>query len=886
VNNFDLDPQETNDWLAALQSLNQADGIERVNFIVQRILHEAQKYGCNINVSSGLNTLYKNTIELSEQPPYPGDLVLERKIIAIIRWNAAIMVVKAGRTELDLGGHIGSFASSAVLYDVGFNHFWRAASPTSLGDLIFYQGHISPGIYARSLLEGRISLDQLLNFRQEVAGKGVSSYPHPWLMPSYWQFPTVSMGLGPLQAIYQARYMKYLEARGLIAPSSRKIWCFCGDGEMDEPESLGALGVASRENLDNLIFVINCNLQRLDGPVRGNSKIIQELESYFLGAKWQVLKVIWAGDWDELLAHPHAAKLLQRMDEAVDGDYQAYKGQDAAYVREHFFGKYPELREMVAQMSDDDIWKLERGGHDHQKVYAAYHKAVNTVGKPTVILAKTVKGYGLGTAGEAQNTAHNAKKMTEQQLTDFVKRFDIPIAPEEIAALPFYTPAPDSPEMQYLHQQRAKLNGYLPARREKTDKSYSIPALSDFAGQFEGTGEREISTTMAFVRIITQLTKDKNIGKLIVPIIPDEARTFGMEGLFRQIGIYSSQGQLYTPVDKAQVMYYKESTDGQMLQEGINEAGAFCSWLAAATSYSTHNQPTIPFYIYYSMFGFQRIGDLAWAAGDSRARGFLLGATAGRTTLNGEGLQHEDGHSHVMAALIPNCINYDPVFNYELAVIIQDGLRRMFAEQEDVFYYITVMNENYVHPPMPVGAEAGIIKGLYKFAQTTNFALQVNLLSSGTIFNEAVAAAKILEEQFAISATIWSATSFTLLGREAADCARYNRLHPSLAPKVSYVASCLNATDAPVIAVTDYIKAYPDSIREYIKAPYIVLGTDGYGRSDSRAQLRHFFEVNRYYIVIAALNGLLEQGKIQAQIVADAIDKFNIDVNKVNPLYA
>jgi pyruvate dehydrogenase E1 component len=883
VDNYDLDPVETNEWLGALASLHQVDGLERVNFIVQRLLQEAAKYGCKL--STGVNTPYKNTIDVTAQPDYPGDLALERKIAAIIRWNAAIMVVKASRTDLDLGGHIGSFASSAILYDVGFNHFWRAANEQQPGDLIFYQGHISPGIYARSLLEGRISTNQLLNFRQEVNGQGVSSYPHPWLMPNYWQFPTVSMGLGPLQAIYQARYMKYLEARGLIAPTNRKIWCFCGDGEMDEPESLGAIGVASRENLDNLVFVINCNLQRLDGPVRGNGKIIQELEAYFTGAKWQVIKVLWGSNWDKLFAHPQAAKLLQRMEEAVDGDYQAFKGHDAAYVREHFFGKYPELKAMVADMSDEQIWELERGGHDHKKVYAAYHKAANTVGQPTVILAKTVKGYGLGTAGEAQNTAHNAKKMTDQQLVDFAKRFDIPVNLADISNLPFCIPAENSPELQYMHQRRASLQGYLPARRARTDKSYEIPSLNEFASHFEGTGEREISTTMAFVRILTQLTKDKNIGKLIVPIVPDEARTFGMEGLFRQIGIYSPRGQLYTPVDKAQVMFYKESTDGQMLQEGINEAGAFSSWIAAATSYSTYNQPTIPFYIFYSMFGFQRVGDLTWAAGDSRARGFLLGATAGRTTLNGEGLQHEDGHSHVMASLVPNCINYDPTFNYELAVIIQDGLRKMLVEQQDVFYYITVMNENYSHPVMPEGAVDGIVKGLYKFSESTKHALKVNLLSSGTIFNEALAAASILENDFAISATVWSATSFTLLSREAMDCARFNRLNPLQSPKVSYVANCLNASDAPVIAATDYVKAYPDSIREYIKAPYIVLGTDGYGRSDSRAQLRHFFEVNRYYIVLAALNGLLEQGKIDKSILVQAIEKFNIDVNKVNPSF-
>ncbi len=881
----DVDPIETQEWLEALRAVKNYAGDERANFIIQTLNNAV---GIKATVSSAganvFNTPYVNTIAKSQEPAYPGDLELEHKIHGLIRWNAVATIVRASKTEFDLGGHIGTYASAATLYDVGFNHFWRGPSASHGGDLIFIQGHSSPGIYARSFLEGRISAAQLNNFRQEVGGKGLSSYPHPWLMPAYWQFPTVSMGLGPLQAIYQARMQRYLVARGIIPASDQKVWCFCGDGEMDEPESLGAIGVAVREKLDNLIFVINCNLQRLDGPVRGNGKIVQELESFFRGAGWNVIKVLWSSAWDELLQRDTNGLLQRRLLEAVDGEYQNYAAKDGAYVRKEFFGKYPELLQLVEHLSDDQLMHLVRGGHDPLKVYAAYHAAVNQKDRPTVILAQTVKGYGLGTAGEAMNTAHNTKKMTHDQLLAYRTRFNLQISDAHVDEVEFYRPADNAPEMQYLHARRQALHGYLPSRRGRASTKLAVPALTDFSAFFTGTGDREISTTMAFVRIITQLCKDANLGKYIVPIIPDEARTFGMEGLFRQLGIYSPVGQLYTPVDSDQVMFYKESKDGQLLEEGINEAGAFCSWLAAATSYSVHNQIMIPFYIYYSMFGFQRIGDLAWAAGDSRARGFLMGATAGRTTLNGEGLQHEDGHSHIMAGLIPNCLSYDPTFNFELAVIIQDGLRRMVENQEDVYYYITVMNENYVHPAMPANCEAGILKGLYKLSSASvSSTLQVQLLGSGTILREVMAASDLLKQDFNVAADVWSATSFNLLAREAQEIDRWNMLHPEAKPKVPYVTECLKQQAGPVIAATDYIKAYAEQVRKFVPSPYIVLGTDGYGRSDSRAALRHFFEVDRYYIVIAALKGLVETGKLKPGVITQAMRKYNLDPEKVYP---
>ncbi len=877
----DLDPIETKEWLEALQSMQYYSGAERVNFILQTLNKVA-----NINVPAAdtLNTAYVNTIPVDQEAPFPGDLEIEHKIRAIARWNAIAIVVRASKNDMDLGGHIGTFASAAILYDIGFNHFWRGPKAGHGGDMIFIQGHSSPGIYARSFLEGRITEQQLNNFRQEVAGKGLSSYPHPWLMPDYWQFPTVSMGLGPLQAIYQAKMQRYLEARSLIAKSDKKTWCFCGDGEMDEPESMGALTVASREKLDNLIFVINCNLQRLDGPVRGNQRVIQEFEGAFRGAGWNVIKVLWSSTWDDLFKRDTKGLIQKRMLEIVDGEYQNYAARDGAYVREKFFGASPELLQLVEHLSDDEIMHLQRGGHDPKKVYAAYYAATHHTGSPTVILAKTVKGYGLGTAGEGLNTAHNTKKMTRDQLLAFRSRFQVPISDKHVDDVQFYHPGDDSPEIQYMQERRNQLDGYLPARRSKADEALVTPALEDFAAFFTGTAEREISTTMAFVRIITQLCKDKTIGKYVVPIVPDEARTFGMEGLFRQFGIYSAEGQKYTPVDSEQVMFYKEAHDGQILEEGINEAGAFCSWLAAATSYSNHNQIMIPFYIYYSMFGFQRVGDLAWAAGDSRARGFLLGATAGRTTLNGEGLQHEDGHSLIMSGLIPNCVSYDPTFNYEVAVIIQDGLRRMVQNQEDVFYYITLMNENYTHPAMPEGAADGIIKGLYKLqAAAKPEKLHVQLLGSGTILREVIAAAELLEKDFGVTADIWSATSFNLLGQDGLEVDRWNLMHPDATPRKAYITECLQNTSGPVVAATDYVKAYADQVRKYIPQSYTVLGTNGYGRSDSREMLRHFFEVNRYYIVIAALKALADAGQIKLSVVSKAIKQYKLDPEKVNP---
>ena len=881
----DIDPQETQEWLDAIDAVLEQEGPERAHFLLETLIDKSRRSGAYLPFNA--TTAYVNTIPTHQQAKLPGDPSMERRIRALIRWNAIACVMRANEKSPGVGGHIASFQSAATLYDVGFNHFFRAATDNFGGDLVLFQGHSSPGIYARAFVEGRISEAQMENFRMETGGNGLPSYPHPWLMPDFWQFPTVSMGLGPLQGIYTARFLKYLHDRGIADTSGRKVWVFCGDGEMDEPESLGAISLAAREKLDNLIFVVNCNLQRLDGPVRGNGKIIQELEAAFRGSGWNALKVIWGSYWDPLLAMDSKGLLRQRMEEAVDGEYQNFKAKGGAYTREHFFGKYPELKEMVAAMSDQDIWRLNRGGHDPHKVFAAYDAAVKHVGQPTVILAKTVKGYGMGASGEALNPSHQAKGLDHESLRAFRDRFEIPISDADLEKLPFYRPAEDSPEMQYLRASRAALGGYLPSRRRKGN-ALETPPLSAFDNLLGATGEREISTTMAFVRILATLVKDKSIGKFVVPIVPDEARTFGMEGMFRQLGIYSSAGQLYEPVDSDQVMYYKESKSGQILEEGINEAGAFSSWLAAATSYSVTGVQMIPFYIYYSMFGFQRIGDLAWAAGDSRARGFLLGATAGRTTLNGEGLQHEDGHSHLMAATIPNCIAYDPTFAFEVAVIIQDGLRRMVKEQQDVFYYLTLMNENYSHPEIPKGAEAGIIKGLYLLQKSKTKASaktpKVQLMGSGVILREIIAAAELLEQDWGVASDVWSAPSFNELRREGLDTHRWNMLHPDQTQKLSYVEQCLKDADGPVIASTDYMKAFADQIRDFVPQRYVTLGTDGFGRSDSREALRRHFEIDRHYIVLAALKALADDGKLPASKAAEAILKYGIAADQPNPL--
>ncbi|MGD9170475.1 MAG: pyruvate dehydrogenase (acetyl-transferring), homodimeric type [Candidatus Thiodiazotropha sp.] len=879
----DTDPQETQEWLDALEAVLENEGVDRAHFLIERLVDKARRSGAYLPFSA--NTAYVNTIPVTKQKRFPGDRAMERRIRSFIRWNAMAMVVQANRISTELGGHISSFASSATLFDVGFNHFFHAPSKERDGDLIFFQGHSAPGVYARAFLEGRLSEEQLYGFRQEVDGQGLSSYPHPWLMPGFWQFPTVSMGLGPLMAIYQARFMRYLHDRAVLNTHERKVWAFCGDGEMDEPEALGAISLAGRERLDNLIFVINCNLQRLDGPVRGNGKIIQELEAVFRGAGWNVIKVIWGGYWDPLFARDKNGILLKRMEECVDGDYQAYKAKGGAYTREHFFGKYPELGDMVVNMTDEDIWRLNRGGHDPHKVYAAYAEAMSHKGQPTVILAKTVKGYGMGVAGEGQNITHSQKKMGEAALKAFRDRFNIPISDDQISAAPFYKPPADSPEMQYMHEHRQNLGGFLPQRRSKLEP-LPVPALDEFKGLLEGSGDREQSTTMAFVRLLNMLVRNKAVGKQVVPIVPDEARTFGMEGMFRQLGIYSSVGQLYEPVDADQVMFYREDKKGQILQEGINEAGAMSSWIAAATSYSNHGVSMIPFYIYYSMFGFQRVGDLAWAAGDMQARGFLIGGTAGRTTLAGEGLQHQDGHSHILAGTIPNCVSYDPTYAYELAVIVQDGIRRMYQEQENIFYYITVMNENYVQPAMPDGVEEGIVRGIYQLDTGGKHKHRVQLLGSGTILREVIAAAALLEKEFEVSADIWSVTSFNELRRDGLDVERWNTLHPQEKPKQCYVTEKLAGQKGPVVAATDYIRSYADQIRPFITADYSVLGTDGFGRSDMRSQLRKFFEVNRYYIVIAALKALADRGEIKPELVGQAITKYKIDPEKPNPIRA
>ncbi|HEY5257308.1 MAG TPA: pyruvate dehydrogenase (acetyl-transferring), homodimeric type [Candidatus Baltobacteraceae bacterium] len=875
------DPQETAEWIAALRGVLQYEGPERTRELIGQLVEEAQRGGAQ--VSLGLETDYVNTIAPDRQPEMPGNLELEAHLRHYARWNAMAMVVRANKVSSELGGHVASYASSATLYDVGFNHFWRAPSDTFGGDMIFFQGHSSPGIYARAYLEGRITEKQLDNFRQEVGGEGLPSYPHPWLMPAFWQFPTVSMGLGPIMSIYQARFMRYLDDRGLKKADDRKVWAFLGDGETDEPESLGAISLAAREKLDNLIWVVNCNLQRLDGPVRGNGKIIQELERVFKGAGWNVIKLVWGTNWDTLLAKDTSGKLVQLMNECVDGDYQTFKARDGAFVREKFFGRYPETAALVADWSDEQIWALQRGGHDPRKVYAAYKAATEHKGRPTVILAKTIKGYGMGGAGEAQNIAHQAKKMELEAMRAFRDRFSIPVSDAEIEKIPFYKPADDSNEMRYLRERMAAL-GHLPQRR-RASANMPVPALTAFDSQLKSTGERSISTTMAFVRLLNTIVKDAAIGPRVVPIVADESRTFGMEGMFRQLGIYSSVGQLYHPQDSEQLMWYREDKLGQILQEGINEAGAFSSWIAAATSYSNHDLPMIPFYIYYSMFGFQRIGDLAWAAGDSRARGFLLGATSGRTTLNGEGLQHEDGHSQVQASFIPNCVSYDPTYSYELAVIVQEGLRRMLAEQEDVYYYITLLNENYAHPEMPERVEKAILKGMYLLHDggDDKKAPRVQLFGSGSILREVEAAATLLADDWNVRSDVWSVTSFNELQRDGVATQRWNLTHPQEQRK-SFVAQSLEGRVGPGVAATDYVRTYSEQIRPYVGRNYVTLGTEGYGRSDYRRRLREFFEVNRQYVALAALKALADEGTIPLETVTKAVEKYGIDPNKPNPI--
>ncbi|MGK0371269.1 MAG: pyruvate dehydrogenase E1 component [Glaciecola sp.] len=883
----DVDPIETQEWIEALEAVLETEGVDRAHYLLESLIEKARLNGAHLPYDA--TTAYINTIPAGQEPTMPGDQTIETKIRNAIRWNALMMVLRGSKKDLELGGHIASFASSAMLYDVGFNHFFRAPTDDNGGDFLFVQGHVSPGIYSRAFIEGRLSAGQLDNFRQEVGGEGISSYPHPKLMPDFWQFPTVSMGLGPMQAIYLARFLKYLTNRGLRDCSSQRVWCFMGDGEVDEPESLGAIGLASRENLDNLTFVINCNLQRLDGPVRGNGKIIQELESTFRGAGWEVIKVIWGRYWDSLLARDTSGKLLDVMMETVDGEYQNYKAKGGQYTRENFFGKYPELKDMVANMSDDDIWRLNRGGHDPVKVYAAYKRATETIGRPQVILAKTVKGYGLGDAGEGKNIAHNVKKLDVDSVKQYRDRFNIPVSDEACANLDYFKFEEDSVEMKYLREKREALKGYMPVRRANSTEELPAPPLKAFEAITKGSGEREISTTMAFVRVLTVMLKDKQIGQRVVPIIPDEARTFGMEGLFRQVGIYSNTGQKYVPQDKDQVAYYREDKKGQVLQEGINELGAMSSFVAAGTSYSLNNLPMLPVYIYYSMFGFQRVGDMAWAAGDSQCRGFLVGGTAGRTTLNGEGLQHQDGHSHVQAALIPNCVSYDPSYGYEVAVIVQDGIRRMLENQENVFFYLTVMNENYVQPEMPKGSEEGILKGIYLLdkvggARSKN---KVKLLGSGTILTEVRKAATLLSDDYGVHSEVYSVPSFNELGRDGIDCDRFNMRNPKAKQKVPYITDVLaSGNDGPTIVATDYIKSYADQVRAFVPGTYRVLGTDGFGRSDSRANLRRHFEVDANNIAYAALYELHKAGDIDAATLTKAHKALDIDGDKINPLYA
>ncbi len=883
-NELDNEAAEAREWDEAISSLIAFEGVERADAVLARTVDTARRHGARLPFAA--NTAYINTIAPADEPAHPGNREIEHKLKSAVRWNAMAMVLKANKTSSELGGHLASFQSAATLYDTGFMHFWHAPHEGHGGDLIFVQGHSSPGIYARAFMEGRLTEEQLLNFRQETDGKGLSSYPHPWLMPEFWQFPTVSMGLGPLMAIYQARFLKYLHDRGLADTSKRKVWVFCGDGEMDEPESLGAAALAGREKLDNLVFVINCNLQRLDGPVRGNGKIIQELEGNLRGAGWNVIKCIWGSNWDELLARDGSGRLRQLMEECNDGQYQNFKAKDGAYIRKNFFGKYPETASLVATWSDEKIWSLTRGGHDPRKVYAAYASAVAHTGQPTVILAKTVKGYGMGTAGEGQMIAHQQKKMGTEDLKRFRDRFGIQLSDEQVSELPFIKFADGTPEQDYLMSKRTALGGSLPQRRMKTSFELEVPQLSFFEAQLKGSEGREISTTMAFVQMLTKLMRDKSLGRHVVPIVPDESRTFGMEGMFRTFGIYSQVGQLYQPEDSEQLMFYKEDKNGQILEEGINEAGAMASWIAAATSYSSSNVPMIPFFIYYSMFGFQRIGDLAWAAGDIRSRGFLIGGTSGRTTLNGEGLQHQDGHSHILSSTVPNCLSYDPTFGYEVAVIVQRGLERMYRDQDDVFYYITTLNENYPHPPMPTGAEDGIIKGMYllKGADPNSKGPRVQLMGCGSILREVMAAAELLEKDFGVAADIWSVTSFTELRREALDVERWNLLHPSEKARVPYITQCLASRgEGPVIVSTDYMKLFADQVRGFVKNAFHVLGTDGFGRSDYRRKLRTHFEVDRHFVTLAALKALADENRIPSTKAEEAIKKYAINPDKPNP---
>ncbi|WP_018692418.1 pyruvate dehydrogenase (acetyl-transferring), homodimeric type [Algicola sagamiensis] len=882
----DIDPLETDEWIDALEAVLEEEGPERAHYLLEKLIDKARRNGAHMPYDA--TTAYINTIPAGQEPSMPGDQSIEARIRSAIRWNALVMVLRASKKNLELGGHISSFASSAMLYDVGFNHFFQAPNGESGGDFLFIQGHASPGIYGRAFLEGRFSEDQMDGFRQEAFQDGLSSYPHPKLMPDFWQFPTVSMGLGPMQAIYQARFLKYLTDRGIKDCSDQRVYCFMGDGECDEPESLGAIGLAAREGLDNLTFVINCNLQRLDGPVRGNGKIIQELEGTFRGAGWEVIKVIWGSYWDPLIARDTSGKLLEVMEQTVDGEYQNCKAKGGRYTRENFFGKSPETERLVANMSDEDIWRLNRGGHDPVKVHAAYHRAVNTKGRPQVILAKTVKGYGMGSAGEGKNIAHQVKKMELDAVKHYRDRFNIPVSDEQLADLPYYRFEEDSAEYKYMMERRNSLGGLMPKRRAQTDKEVVLPEMKAFEAITKGSGDREISTTMAFVRVLTALLKDKKLGKRIVPIIPDEARTFGMEGLFRQVGIYAHGGQKYTPQDADQVAYYREDQKGQVLQEGINELGAMASWLCAGTSYSTVNEPMIPFYIYYSMFGFQRVGDMVWAAGDSQARGFLIGGTAGRTTLNGEGLQHQDGHSHLHFGTVPNCVTYDPTYGYEVAVIVQDGMRRMYGEQENIFYYLTVMNENYAQPAMPEGSEEGILRGLYKLDSVKGKGnkLNVQLMGSGTILLQVRNAAEILAKDYGVNSTVYSVTSFNELARDGLDVERWNMLNPESEPKKAFVTEVLEGEKGPVIAATDYMKLYADQIRAWVPETFHVLGTDGFGRSDSRENLRRHFEVDEKYVVVAALAQLARRGEIKPKVVAEAIERFEIDTDKLNPLYA
>jgi len=889
----DPDALETQEWLEALEVVLEREGRHRAHFLLERLIEKARLSGTYIPFSA--NTAYLNTIPAHLEEHSPGDATLEERIRSYVRWNAMAMVVRANRSEGDLGGHIASYASVSTLMEVGFTHFWRAPTPDFGSDLIYIQGHSAPGIYARAYLEGRLTEEQLSNFRRDVDGKGVTSYPHPKLMPDFWQFPTVSMGLGPLAAIYQARFLKYLHNRGIADTSGRKVWCFCGDGEMDEPESLGAIGMAAREQLDNLIFVINCNLQRLDGPVRGNGKIIQELEGSFRGAGWNVIKLIWGSYWDPLLARDKDSALQQVMENTVDGEYQNFKANDGAFVRKHFFGKDPRLLEMVSRMSDDDIWRLNRGGHDPHKIYAAYAAATKIQKQPTVILAKTVKGFGMGKIGEGKNPTHQLKKLDDEAVREFRDRFRVPVPDDRLLEVPFYKPEPNSDEMKYLLERRRALGGFLPQRRRQADEKLAVPGLEAFNAVLEPTAEgREISTTQAFVRFLTQLVRDKTVGARVVPIVPDEARTFGMEGMFRQLGIFSQQGQLYEPVDRDQVMYYREDKAGQILEEGINEAGGMADWIAAATSYSTNNRVMIPFYIFYSMFGFQRIGDLAWLAGDMQARGFLLGGTAGRTTLNGEGLQHQDGHSHIVSSTIPNCVSYDPTYGHEVAVILQHGLKRMVENQENVWYYVTLMNENYPHPGLKKGQEEGILKGMYRLREGPAGSgmgasiPRVQLLGSGTILREVLAAAEILEADWGVSGDVWSVTSFTELRRDGMDTERWNLLHPAEKPRKAYVTRELERTAGPIVASTDYMRLFADQIRAYMPRgrDYRVLGTDGFGRSDTRAKLREFFEVDRHFVVLAALRALADEGLFPAAKLLEAMKKYGIDAGKINPMTA